>query len=283
MRYSGRRPLGTERLPTSDRPSNICLAARLSGRYLGGVLEEIARVILRSKRGVVLTGAGISAESGVPTFRGKEGLWGKFKPEELATMEAFIANPKIVWEWYLWRRELLKKVSPNPGHYALTQLAQWFDDYAIITQNVDGLHRLAGSERVLEIHGNINRNKCAECGAFVEVPVESDPLTLPHCGRCGGAVRPDVVWFGEFLPEELIDQAVQLSERSDVFFSVGTSGLVHPAAGLPLVAKRHKAVLIEINPEETPLTPLADYALSGKSGEVLPELLKRLQSAKMAS
>ncbi len=247
------------------------------------MLEEIARVILQSKRGVVLTGAGMSAESGVPTFRGKEGLWGKFKPEELATMEAFIANPKIVWEWYSWRRDLLKKVSPNPGHYALTELARWFAEFAVVTQNVDGLHRLAGSENVLEIHGNITRNKCADCGESVEVSLELEPQALPRCSRCGGAARPDVVWFGEMLPEDLIDEAVERSEQCDIFLAVRTSGLVHPAAGLPLVAKRHGAVLVEINTEETPLTPLADYALTGKSGELLPQLVKLLQSAKMAS
>lgn len=241
------------------------------------MLEQLATRIRAAREGVVLTGAGISAESGVPTFRGKEGLWGKFKPEELATMEAFMANPKIVWEWYNWRRELMGSVTPNAGHFALAELSNWFDQFTVVTQNVDGLHVAAGSTRVLELHGNIHRNKCSRCDSPVPDAVEIDPTKIPSCVRCGGKIRPDVVWFVELLPEETIEEAFAVSERSDIFFSVGTSALVHPAASLPVIAKRRGATLVEINPEETPLTEFADFSFRAKSGELLPELLVLLK------
>lgn len=233
----------------------------------------------RSKRIVILTGAGISAESGVPTFRGKEGLWGKFKPEELATMDAFMANPKIVWEWYNWRRKLLSEVKPNPGHLALFQLEQYLDNLVIVTQNVDGLHSMAGSTNVLELHGNIRRNKCLDCNRQMELQHEIDPDSIDTCPQCGGKIRPDIVWFGEMLPEDVISEAFLQTERADIFFSIGTSALVHPAASLPVLAQRHGATLVEINPEETPLTGLADIVLREKSGDVLPSLLGYLQAA----
>jgi NAD-dependent deacetylase len=241
------------------------------------MLEKVADLVQRARTGVVLTGAGISAESGVPTFRGKEGLWGKFKPEELATMEAFMANPKIVWEWYNWRRELMAKVEPNAGHRALVELSSWFDQFTVVTQNVDGLHRAAGSSRVLELHGNIHRNKCSQCGRATDENMEIDPAQIPACQKCGGKIRPDVVWFGELLPEDAIEEAFAVTENADIFFSVGTSALVHPAASLPVLAKRHGATLIEINPEYTPLTDLADYSFRAKSGELLPELVALLK------
>ena len=240
------------------------------------MLEEIANIAKNCRRAAVLTGAGISAESGVPTFRGKEGLWGKFRAEELATMDAFMANPKIVWEWYNWRRELIGEVEPNRGHYALVELGRFFDDYTLITQNVDNLHRLAGSTEVLELHGNILRNKCVRCNRIVAETVEIDPDNIPACPSCGGKLRPDVVWYGEMLPEGVIHEAFRKSEASDIFFSVGTSAIVHPAASLPLSAKRSGAVLVEINPERTPLTDIADYYVAGKSGELLPELVNLL-------
>jgi NAD-dependent deacetylase len=152
-----------------------------------------------------------------------------------------------------------------------------------VTQNVDGLHCQAGSEKVLEIHGNITRNKCTKCGSPAALSADIDPSSIPSCIGCGGHIRPDVVWFGELLPEAVIEEAIRVSESADLFFSIGTSALVHPAAGLPLLAKRHGAVLVEINPEATPLTSLADYALMGKSGELLPELVKSLQEASMAT
>jgi NAD-dependent deacetylase len=225
------------------------------------------------RRWVVLTGAGISAESGVPTFRGKEGLWGKFKAEELATMNAFLDNPAIVWEWYNWRRNLMSNVEPNAGHHALAAFEKLTDEFCLITQNVDGLHRAAGSETVLELHGNIHRNKCVDCEQPFPENAMIDPDAIPICEKCGGKIRPDVVWFGEMLNQEVIERAWAESEQSGVFFSVGTSALVHPAASLPLVAKRAGAVVVEVNPDTTPLTDLADFSVRAPSGEWLPHLL----------
>jgi NAD-dependent deacetylase len=242
------------------------------------MLERLADVLRSFSRVAVLTGAGISAESGVPTFRGQQGLWKKFRPEDLATMDAFLENPQLVWEWYHWRRQLISEVKPNPGHYALRDLEAFFDDFTLITQNVDNLHRVAGSTRVLELHGNIYRNKCANCGNLLEMAAEIGPDTIPGCAKCGGKIRPDVVWFGEMLPEDVLNEAFARAEEAQAFFSIGTSALVHPAASLPLVAKRHGATLIEINPERTPLSDLADYCFETKSGEVLPRLLDQLRS-----
>lgn len=246
------------------------------------MLEELTSIIQQSRNGVVLTGAGISAESGVPTFRGNEGIWEKFRPEDLATMSAFIANSKLVWEWYNWRRDLIRQVKPNAGHYALVELGRWFPSFTLITQNVDNLHRLAGSEDVLEIHGNMLRNKCADCARAIELENDVDPSSIPTCPACGGKIRPDVVWFGEMLPEETIDAAFEAAEQADIFFSIGTSALVHPAATLPVVAKRHGAVLVEINPDETPLTGLADFYFPQKSGEILPMLVEKLLQVRHA-
>ncbi len=238
------------------------------------MFEELADIMVNCRRCAVLTGAGISAESGVPTFRGKEGLWGKFRPEELATMSAFMSNPKIVWEWYNWRRDLTAKVQPNPGHFALGEMEKAFEQFTLITQNVDGLHRQAGSENMLELHGNIHRNKCAECNAVVDGQTEIDPDDIPSCAQCGGSIRPDVVWFGEMLEADIIDAAFEAAQQSELFFSVGTSALVQPAASLPVVAKRTGSTLVEINVERTPLSDLADFHFCGPSGEFLPRLME---------
>ncbi|MDZ4722454.1 MAG: NAD-dependent deacylase [candidate division Zixibacteria bacterium] len=239
------------------------------------MLQELAGIIPRCRNAVVLTGAGISAESGVPTFRGSQGLWGKFKPEELATIEAFTANPKIVWEWYNWRRELVARITPNPGHYAFVALAEHFTRFTLITQNVDGLHQSAGSSDVLELHGNISRNKCVLCPIPINIDYSVDPSHIPQC-KCGGMIRPDVVWFGEFLPEHVVENAFEKASQSDIFFTIGTSALVHPAASLALVAKQHGAIIVEINPEETAISKLADFRFASKSGELLPELVALL-------
>jgi len=244
------------------------------------MLDQVADIISKCTVGAVLTGAGISAESGVPTFRGRQGLWKKFQPEQLATMEAFLASPEVVWEWYNWRRELISDVQPNPGHHALKEMEEFFEEFTLITQNVDNLHRLAGSSRILELHGNIYRNKCADCGFVLDDDMDIDPADIPTCDKCGGRVRPDVVWFGEMLPGEVIEQAFFEAERADVFLSVGTSALVQPAASLPLVAKRGGATLIEINPERTPLSDLADFSFQAKSGELLPDLVKMIHDRK---
>ena len=226
----------------------------------------------------VLTGAGISASSGIPTFRGKDGIWKKFKPEELANYNAFVKNPKLVWEWYDWRRNLIKNVRPNPAHYALVDLENIFKDFAVITQNVDNLHSLAGSNKLIELHGNIMRNKCIECGK----PFEGDfnlKEGIPKCTTCGGMIRPDVVWFGENLPEDQIMAAQELAMRCEVFFSIGTSSIVEPAASLPYMAKGNGAYLVEINIEETPLTGSANEFIQGTADKILPELIVKVQDS----
>ncbi len=241
------------------------------------VFDEVVNLLGNARRCVVLTGAGISAESGVPTFRGNEGLWGKFKPEQLASMTGFMASPKIVWEWYNWRRELMARVKPNSGHLALVELEKLFDEFELVTQNVDGLHAIAGSKSILELHGNIYRNKCIDCSEQFEIEGDIDPNNIPSCGLCGGKIRPDVVWFGEMLDEGIISTAFGRSEQADVFFLIGTSAEVHPAATLPVMAKNHGATLVEINIESTPLTQLSDYHFCGKSGEILPKLVAQLK------
>lgn len=240
------------------------------------MFDELLDQLVNCKRCVVLTGAGISAESGVPTFRGKEGLWGKFRPEELASMAGFMASPKIVWEWYNWRRELMANVSPNPGHKALAQMESLFDDFVVVTQNVDNLHAAAGTKSILELHGNIYRNKCVDCNGIIEHSGDINPDEIPVCAICGGKIRPDIVWFGEMLDPEIINTAFSQSEQADVFLSIGTSALVHPAATLPVVAKNKGATLVEINIERTSLSELADFRYSGKSGEILPDLIAQL-------
>ncbi len=228
--------------------------------------------LLKSATNVVaLTGAGVSAESGLPTFRGQDGLWKKFKPEELASFAAFQKNPEIVWEWYQHRREVLKNARPNPGHDALVVFENFFPKFTLITQNVDGLHRRAGSKNVLELHGNIQRNRCLGCGQLADAVDLSSEEIPPRC-RCGGRLRPDVVWFGELLPEQTLKQAFQAAERAQLFFTIGTSAAVHPAASLPIVASEHGAYVVEINPEETEISYLVAESLRGTSATILTEL-----------
>lgn len=219
---------------------------------------------------VVLTGAGISAESGVPTFRGAEGLWRTFRPEDLATPEAFARNPTLVWEWYDWRRQRIANCRPNPAHRVLVEMEAALPDFTLVTQNVDGLHQAAGSRRVLELHGNIWRVRCTRCGRVGEnrrVPLPEIP---PRC-TCGGLLRPDVVWFGEPLPSSVLEEAWDAAVRCRWMLVIGTSALVQPAASLPVVAHRNGARLVEVNVSDTPLTPLADEVLRGPVGEVLPQ------------
>jgi NAD-dependent deacetylase len=235
------------------------------------ISERLRGLLVPGTRVAVLTGAGVSAESGVPTFRGAEGLWSKFRPEELANFAAFMANPRLVLEWYNYRRELMSTVQPNPGHKTLARWEGYFQDFALITQNVDGLHRKAGSTKVFELHGNIRKNKCAKCNRPTEWPRIFDPENLPTC-ECGGLLRPDVVWFGELLPAQIIEQAWSKAETRELFFSLGTSAVVQPAASLPLVAKRGGAYVVEINPEDTPLSPMCDEVFRGPTGEILPRI-----------
>ncbi len=256
---------------------NISFGFSSGDLYLAPMVDQIADILAGCRRCVVLTGAGMSAESGVPTFRGKEGLWGKFRAEELATMDAFMANSKIVWEWYNWRRELMARVAPNPGHHAIRELESLCDNFVLITQNVDNLHRVAGTQTILELHGNIHRNKCVNCNRPCDASIEIDPDHIPSCSLCGGKIRPDVVWFGEMLDSVIINRAFQESEQADIFFAVGTSAIVHPAASLPPLAKRNGATLVEVNVEETPISFLADFQIREKSGEFLPRLVEALK------
>ncbi len=221
---------------------------------------------------VVFTGAGMSAESGVPTFRGDDGLWKKFKPEELANFDAFIRNPELVWEWYKHRKQLIESVQPNAGHYALAQLQSQFKRVTVITQNIDNLHQRAGSRNVHELHGNIMRNYCIDCGKSMANEEILRVETAPRCSVCNGLVRPDVVWFGEMLPADQWDESVAAAEQAEIFFSVGTSSVVYPAASLPLLAKRKGAFLVEINIEPTELSNVADEVLLGASGKILPSI-----------
>jgi NAD-dependent deacetylase len=221
---------------------------------------------------VALTGSGISAESGVPTFReAQTGLWARYDPQQLATLEAFAKDPRLVWEWYQWRRNLVAKATPNPGHQALMELERRIPHFTLITQNVDGLHARAGSRSVIELHGNILRSRCSLEGEVAERE-EHDESVPPRCSRCGAFLRPDVVWFGEMLPSGTLETASEAARVCDLFLSIGTSSLVYPAAALPYEALKNGATLVEINPSETPLTPHADYTPRGRAGEVLPKL-----------
>jgi NAD-dependent deacetylase len=228
-----------------------------------------------SSRTVVLTGSGISAESGVPTFReAQTGLWERFEPQELATPEAFERDPRLVWDWYAWRRKLVAQAAPNPGHLALAEMQDLGQNFTLVTQNVDGLHQRAGSRDVIELHGNIRQTRCSVEGVEVEEFEESG--SPPVCPSCGGPLRPDVVWFGEMLPSGALDAASDAARGADLFLSVGTSSLVYPAAALPYEALESGATLVEINPGQTPLTPHANYALRGSAGDVLPRLIREL-------
>lgn len=226
----------------------------------------------------VLTGSGISAESGVPTFRDAQtGMWKRFDPQQLATPEAFRRDPKLVWEWYAWRRELVDGAEPNPGHFALAELERRVPRFTLITQNVDGLHSRAGNENVLELHGNVTRSRCSVEDLVVE-PEESDEAP-PACPNCGAHLRPDVVWFGEALPRDALLAASEAARDCDLFLSIGTSTLVFPAASLPFEALESGATVVEINPNETPLAAEAHYALRGVAGEIMPALVDAVSGA----
>ncbi len=218
----------------------------------------------------VLTGAGISAESGVPTFRGEEGLWKKFRPEELANFDAFIRNPQLVWEWYNYRKKLIDSVAPNPGHFALAAMEARVPEFALVTQNVDNLHRRAGSKRILELHGNIMQSRCVDCGKYEDHPDFAVSGQIPKCKSCGGLIRPDVVWFGEMLPQDVFEEAEQAVRRCDLFLSIGTSAVVYPAASLPAMARQSGAYTVEVNIERTELSGRFHEVLHGKAGEILP-------------
>ncbi len=227
---------------------------------------------------VVLTGAGISAESGVPTFRGDEGVWRDYSPQELATPKAFRQDPELVWNWYAWRRRLIADCQPNAAHRTLVEIERAIGDFTLITQNVDGLHQAAGSQRVLELHGNIWRLRCSRstnsgktrCHYAREDRRVPLPELPPRCPSCDALLRPDVVWFGEPLPQDILHSAWAAAERCTTMLVVGTSAVVEPAASLPRVALSNGARLVEINPRETPLSQRADAVLRKPAGAALP-------------
>ena len=235
--------------------------------------ESLLQQLRSARKIVALTGAGISAESGLATFRDAQtGLWSKFRPEELATAEAFRRDPKLVSDWYAWRREQALKAQPNAGHVALAEMERRAPEFLLVTQNVDGLHQRAGSKLAVELHGNIHRSRCFEN----DCATENFDLTERRCRSCGGYLRPGVVWFGEMLPVDALERAIVASQSCNVFFSIGTSSVVYPAADLWRHAKDNGAVVIEINKDPTSLTPLADHSFLGKAGEILPELVRQI-------
>lgn len=250
------------------------------------LIDKAAGLLRGVERLAVLTGAGISKESGVPTFRdAMDGLWARYDPQQLATPQAFRRNPKLVWDWYAYRRELLANAAPNPGHYALVELEALIPKVVIITQNVDGFHRAAGSSDVIELHGNLSRDKCfADCRGNPThvtpeeaVPPRNDEAP-PRCPHCESYLRPDVVWFGEMLPPAALERGLQVSRSAQVMLVVGTSGVIQPAASMPYWAVKAGAKLIDVNPGEDEIGGAADVFLQGPSGEVLPRLVEALRA-----
>lgn len=262
------------------------------GPGAAGELEEVRKALARARGIVVLTGAGVSAESGVPTFRApSDGLWARFRPEELATPQAFARDPRLVWAWYEWRRERIRGCDPNPGHGALARFLLDRRDVTLVTQNVDGLHGLAltleaegydpdalrsARARVLHLHGDIFALRCSRCSFETRernpVSTESE-AALPRCPECGELLRPGVVWFGEPLPAEALDRAFAAAGDAEICLVAGTSALVHPAASVPRATLASGGALVEVNPEPTALSALAQWRIRGASGRVLPALL----------
>lgn len=243
-------------------------------------ITNVAQKLAQAKSVVVSTGAGVSRESGVPTFReAQDGLWARFDPQQLATPEAFERNPKLVWEWYAYRRDLVSKSNPNPGHYALAEMEQLLPNMLLVTQNVDHHHHRAGSQNVIRLHGDLFAFKCSQNCQGAPTPIETfaeGESTPPRCPFCAtGYVRPDVVWFGEQLPQAGLHRAFDEAEKCDVMLIVGTSGMVYPAAYLPV--KAHRALLVEVNPIHSELSRRMDVHLQGPSGEVLPQVVEALK------
>ena len=234
-----------------------------------GLLERLSR----ARRLVILTGSGVSQESGIPTFRGEDGLWEKHRAEDLATMEAFERDPELVWNWYDYRRRIIGEARPNAGHDAIVRLERAFESFLLVTQNVDGLHGRAGTTDPVELHGNIWRARCTKehtISDLLENPLGTIP---PRCEACGSLLRPDVVWFGEPLPMEAYEASHEGASSCDAMLVVGTSAVVRPAASLPLVAKHNGALVVEVNTNYTPISALIDATLIGKAGDVLPGLV----------
>lgn len=252
------------------------MEASTDGAALARSVASVGARLRQARNVTALTGAGISAESGVPTFRGPGGLWRSFRPEDLATPEAFARDPRLVWEWYAWRREKVAACRPNPAHHALVALEGRTPEFLLVTQNVDGLHAAAGSRRIVELHGSLWRTRCTVCHAPRDDRRVPLPELPPRCteGGCAGLLRPDVVWFGEPLPEPALNVALAAARQADVVLVIGTSSLVYPAAALPQIARDAGAFVVEVNPEPTPLTALCQVSLRGQAAEIVPALLE---------
>ncbi len=240
--------------------------------------EELGRRLGSASRVVVFTGAGVSAESGLGTFRGPGGLWEQFRPEELATPEAFARRPETVWRWYVERFRWMAAAEPNPGHRAIASWRELFPSLVVVTQNIDRLHQRAGSVGVLELHGTLWVARCNRCGRERPMPeaVEESPERPPRCD-CGGPFRPAVVWFGERLPEEALNEAAEAAAAADVFFAIGTSATVYPAAGLIEITARRGAFVVEVNREPSELAALADCSIREPAGVALPRLTEEIR------
>ena len=242
-------------------------------------ISNLKAVLSASERIVVLTGSGVSAESGIPTFRGNEGYWDNFSPQDLASPTGYKNNPDIVWRWYLERRKAALELKPNPAHFALAQIEKYFDDFVMITQNIDNMHQRAGSKNVYEIHGSLFRSKCNFCEKIWQdetVDFKDDWHICPYCKTEYG-VRPDVVWFGEPLPADILELGMQKSMSANIFISAGTSGNVYPAAELPYIALRNDAFILECNLDKTQLSRHVDIFIGGKAGISLPKVLEILK------
>ena len=237
-------------------------------------IDRARQRIARARSIFVLTGAGVSAESGIPTFRGNDGLWKNYSATDLATPRAFEKDPQLVWDWYHWRQRIITRAEPNPAHTAIVTLEHHTTGFLLLTQNVDGLHRRAGSRNVLELHGNIFRARCLSCGSAMDhtPPREDEEPELPRCG-CGGLLRPDVVWFGETIPQDIWHTALQFLEHTRIAIICGTSGIVWPAAAIPQIARQAGITTIEVNLEPTSISSMVDFSLTGKAGELLPHLI----------
>jgi len=239
-------------------------------------MQALINQLKQAKNIVFMTGAGISAESGIPTFRDAQtGLWENYKAEELATPQAFEKDPQLVWKWYQWRRQLIAENKPNQGHDAITQLQQQLANVHLITQNVDGLHQESGSKNVIEFHGNIRNNKCSHCN-HSETNIDNHSEYIPQCPTCKVNLRPAVVWFGESIPQYASEESIRLSSQADVFFSVGTSSNVYPAAGLVELAKQNNAVIVEVNPNATSLTSRADHVFAESASVALQRIIQKI-------
>ncbi len=240
------------------------------------MIEEAVRILRQTSSLLVITGAGVSQESGIPTFRGKNGLWQNYRAEDLATPWAFERDPETVWRWYDWRRGIIKNAQPNRGHLAIKELEELYENFYLITQNVDGLHGRTGVKNMIEIHGNLWRVRCTRENItfmLLDVPLKEIP---PRC-KCGALLRPDVVWFGESIPNELMEKAFSLLETYETLIVAGTSGVVYPVASFPTIMKSRGASVIEINVERTPISDVATVSIMGKTGDVLPEIVERLK------